>query len=323
MLLEGTISVSLRNVDLVRQHLFGVVGPHDLVARDRSGVLDFWHKSARVGAFTFNEFAYGREIAYSAELPTDFYIIIFTISGHVSVHSRSRDFVTSADTVLVMTHDRVAGCVSADCRQLLLRVGAETLHRYLQQYHDIHIDAPLEFALDPSSVSKQTPELHQMVLMICKTLSRGSASFNDARIRGSMEQALIGLLLHEIPHNYRAAMLAGEYSLMPRGIRAAINYIHAHARERMSLQEIAAVASVSPRALQAGFRRYLDVTPLTYLRNVRLDLAYAELTRAGAWDLNVTDVALHFGFTDLSKFAQYYRQRFGRHPSMHLRFGRH
>jgi len=323
MLLDGKTAVSLRNVDRVREHLFSVVGPHELKARDRSNMLDFWHKSAGFGEFTFNEFAYGRDIVYSAELPSDFYIIIFTISGHVSVHSRSRDFVTSADTVLVMTHDRVEGCVSADCRQLLLRIDAGSLHRYLQQFHDIVVDVPLEFAFDPCSRSKQTPELHEMVSMICRTLSRERTSFNDARIRRSIEQALIGVLLHEIPHNYTPTMLAGQHLPVPRSVKAAKNYIHAHAREPISLHEIASAASVSPRALQAGFRYYLEVTPRMYLRNVRLDLAHAELTRGGTGELNVTDIALRCGFTDLSKFAQYYRQRFGRHPSSTLRFGRH
>lgn len=323
MQLDCTSAVSFRNLDLVREHLHGLLGPHELVTRDRSGVVDFWHKSASFGQFSFNEFSYGRDVATSAQLSTDFYIIIFTISGHISVQHRSRNFVTDADTVFVMTHDRFTGGVSADCRQLVVRVGAAPIHRYMQQYYDIRIEAPLEFALVPCSINEQTPGLHQMVAMICNTLSREDMSFNDARIRGSIEQALIGVLLHEIPHNYHRAMSVNPRRVMPRCIRLAKDYIHAHARERISVHEIATVANLSPRALQAGFRRYLNETPLTYLRNVRLDLAYAELTLAGAGELNVTEVAMRCGMTDLSRFAQYYRQRFGQHPSSTLRFDRH
>jgi len=323
MLLDRTTSVSFRNLDLVREHLCGLLGPHDLVARDRSGVVDFWHKSAGFCQFSFNEFSYGRDVVTSAQLSLEQYFIIFTVSGHISVQLRSREFLTGADSVYVVSPDRFKSYISADCRQLVIRIGAEPLHRYLQQYYDVRIDAPLEFTPFPCSIEQQTPGLHQMVTMICRELSREDTSFSDIRIRGSLEQALIGVLLHEIPHNYQWQVHAGQRLLVPRCIKVARDYIHANINERISVHEIATVANLSPRALQAGFRRYLNVTPLTYLRNVRLDVARAELTRAGAGELNVTEVALRCGFTDLSKFAQYYRQRFGQHPSATLRFGRH
>jgi len=323
MLLDRTPSVAFQNLDLVREHLCGLLGPHDLVTRDRSGVIDFWHKNADFCQFSFNEFSYGRDVVTSAQLSMEQYFIIFTVSGHISVQLRSREFLTGADSVYVVSPDRFTSDISADCRQLVIRIGAEPLHRYLQQFYDIQINAPLEFTPFPCSIRQQTPGLQQMVAMICRELGREGTSFSDVHVRGSLEQALIGVLLHEIPHNYQWQVQTEQRLLVPRCIKVARDYIHSHVQERISVHEIATVANVSPRALQAGFRRYLNVTPLTYLRNVRLDIAHAELTRAGAGDLSVTEIAFRCGFADLSKFAQYYRRRFGRHPSLTLRFGRH
>ena len=58
------------------------------------------------------------------------------------------------------------------------------------------------------------------------------------------------------------------------------------------------VAGVGARALQAGFRETVGMTPLAYLRKVRLDRVRAELMET-AGERSVTDVALRCGFTHL------------------------
>jgi AraC-like DNA-binding protein len=322
MRLDCPVSIALSNLDQVRAHLRGLLGPHELDSRDRSGEIDFWHKTAPFGEFSFNEFSYGRAMATSAQLSMEYYFLIFTVSGHISVQIGSREFLTGADTVYVVSPERFRSTLSEDCRQIVLRIGAEPLRRYLRQFYDIHVGAPLEFTPAPCLIREQTPGLQQMVAMICRELGRDATSFRDLRIRGALEQALIGVLLHEIPHNYRWQLQGGQRILVPRPVRLARDYIHSHVQEPLSVHEIAAIANVSPRALQAGFKRYLNLTPLEYLRNVRLDLAHELLTGTGG-AANVTDIALRCGFSDLSKFAAYYRQRFGRHPSATLRFGRH
>src|SRR5690554_5453096 len=144
MHLESHISVKLGNLDQVREHLRGLLGPHELVTGDSSGRVDFWHRSAAFGQFSFNEFAYGRDVVTAAELSTEYYIIIFTVNGHISVRHRVKDFRAAAGSVYVVSPERFKSWVSADCRQLVIRIGAEPLHRYLEQYYDLKIDVPLE-----------------------------------------------------------------------------------------------------------------------------------------------------------------------------------
>ena len=81
----------------------------------------------------------------------------------------------------------------------------------------------------------------------------------------------------------------------------AAQYIHAHASEVIHLDDLVAASGVSPRSLHSGFKKYYGVSPMSYLRNVRLDLARLRFKAEGVAETSVTDVALSCGFTHLSK----------------------
>jgi len=89
----------------------------------------------------------------------------------------------------------------------------------------------------------------------------------------------------------------------------------------IGLADVASAAGVSARALQKAFRCFRDTTPMGHLRALRLDLARAELARAGSDGGSVTSVAIAYGFGSLSRFAADYRARFHESPSETRRRG--
>jgi AraC-like DNA-binding protein len=106
----------------------------------------------------------------------------------------------------------------------------------------------------------------------------------------------------------------------PAATRRAAEFIEAHADQPLTLDEIAAVAGVTGRALQYAFRRHYDVTPIGYLRQVRLERAHAQLLAADpGGSLTVAAVARRWGWTTPSQFALVYQRRFGELPSRTLR----
>jgi AraC-like DNA-binding protein len=106
----------------------------------------------------------------------------------------------------------------------------------------------------------------------------------------------------------------------PLPLRRALAFIDEHAADPISLNEIAHAAGLSPRGLQASFRRNLETTPLAYLRSIRIDRAHRDLLEAEpGGTLNVAAVAARWGFTHLGRFATEYRRRFHVYPSQTLR----
>jgi AraC-like DNA-binding protein len=97
-------------------------------------------------------------------------------------------------------------------------------------------------------------------------------------------------------------------------LRAAIEYMHAHAHLPLHTEDVAAAVDVSLRHLQALFRRELDVTAVDYLRRIRLDRVHTDLQNSAAGTVTVADIAHRWGFAHLGRFSASYAQRFGEYP---------
>lgn len=82
-----------------------------------------------------------------------------------------------------------------------------------------------------------------------------------------------------------------------------------------SIVEICAQLGVSERTLQYAFKQDMQLTPITYLRILRLNKARTMLLSVTSADTTVTHIAMTWGFLHLGKFSQDYRRMFGELPS--------
>jgi AraC-like DNA-binding protein len=160
------------------------------------------------------------------------------------------------------------------------------------------------------------------VAFVDATLREDAAVLDSPLVIGGTERMLAGLVLATFPND--ALVLPARRdehdARSPATLRLAIAFIEANAERDVGIEEIAAAARVSRRAVQQAFRRHLDTTPTGYLRRVRLDAAHRELLEASPGEgLTVTDVAYRWGFCSPSRFTERYRAAFGTTPSATLR----
>jgi AraC family transcriptional regulator len=86
----------------------------------------------------------------------------------------------------------------------------------------------------------------------------------------------------------------------------------AHRGAAVSLAELAASCSISPRHLARGFKAATGTTIHTYIRGVRLERAKALLAVEG---ISLKEISDEVGFANASHFAAEFRQRIGCTPS--------
>ena len=80
----------------------------------------------------------------------------------------------------------------------------------------------------------------------------------------------------------------------------AVNYIHAHVSENITLSDICAVCrGISPQYLCRLFKRYMEMRPVEYIRKVRISRAKKLLSNT---DLTVQEVAARCGFESPTYF---------------------
>lgn len=85
--------------------------------------------------------------------------------------------------------------------------------------------------------------------------------------------------------------------------------------EPLTLGDLCTHTRVSPRALQQAFKSELGCTPMSWLRDRRLDEAERQLAAANDQETTVTRVVSAIGITHLGRFSGQYRRRFGVIPS--------
>jgi AraC-like DNA-binding protein len=131
---------------------------------------------------------------------------------------------------------------------------------------------------------------------------------------------LATVVLDTFPNNAVFEPTAVErVSAGPALLRQAMEFIDSQAHHDIVLADIARSVHVTPRALQYVFRRHLDMSPMEYLRRVRIDRAHRELVRADPRSTTVQSVAAQWGFAHTGRFSALYRSTYGRGPSETLR----
>ena len=121
----------------------------------------------------------------------------------------------------------------------------------------------------------------------------------------------------EHPYGEEPAGLQGPRR--PRPVKRALDAMHAEPWRTFTAADLARIGGVGVRVLQQSFREHVGMSPLAYLRRLRLDGVHAELAQGDPWQVSVSEVAYRWGFTHLGRFAGAYKARYGVTPSETLK----
>jgi AraC-like DNA-binding protein len=99
-------------------------------------------------------------------------------------------------------------------------------------------------------------------------------------------------------------------------IEQARRYIHANLEGALRISNICEAAGIRSRSLEYGFRELLGVSPLSYVKALRLNLVYRLLLSSASASRTITAIAMDSGFCHLSQFAADYQKFFGESPSI-------
>ena len=101
-------------------------------------------------------------------------------------------------------------------------------------------------------------------------------------------------------------------SLLPYGqVNQAVDYIRAHHREKITVEQLARQTGISSRQLHRRFRDVFGMSVQEFLAKSRIQAASDELLST---DRSITEVAHAYGFCDQSAFTQQFRKHTGMTP---------
>lgn len=285
----------------------------------RTAKLDARIHSAEIGSIQIVDLQYGADVAVSADLADSHVLIHLALDGETTMWTNHGKFVLRRDEMLVSspgTPLRVE--MTPQCRHLAVRIPVATCTEYLARELHIPVNRPLEFYSGSQSARELPLVWRGMIQHLGEQLRLGPSIIAQPRLQRQYGMVLAEILLGNTRNSYSEQISLHGNDISPRHVRRAREIIHQSLDDNISINALAAQVGVSVRSLQNGFRDFLGVTPLEYVRRHRLERLHSALMNASG-DTNVTELMLECGIVNFGRYAQYYRQQYGCLPSETLR----
>lgn len=101
-------------------------------------------------------------------------------------------------------------------------------------------------------------------------------------------------------------------------VKQAEDYMQAHLDHPLTLADLCQALGTSSRALSYGFQDIFGMSPMAYLKTLRLTGVHRALKAANPDSKTILNIASQFGFWSMGHFARDYKQMFGELPRQTL-----
>lgn len=302
------------DLDTTRAQVGAVFKPHRLTLHDRALHARMHH--APLGAVSFNRLAYGGDVTIEPGPLGDFLLVQMPLAGHADIHCGGQHVLSDPALASVLTPSeslRMRWSTASD--QLIVRIERSALERVCAAYLGRMPNQPLRFQL---AMAWRNTGWQSLIQFLADTLRHAPDTTTHPLTACQLEQLVIGTLLMFQPHSLSDTLHQHGKPLAPRHVKVVEEYIHAHADAALTPTLLAELAGVSLRSLYAGFREHRGLSPMAYLRTVRLERVRQDLLNDATLS-SVTGAALRWGFAHLGRFSAEYRRAFGECPAETLR----
>tara|TARA_R110001583_G_scaffold127717_1_gene279503 strand:- start:29970 stop:30980 length:1011 start_codon:yes stop_codon:yes gene_type:complete len=305
------------DADEARQKVANVFCPHDLRPVNTDTRFSSRHNLVRLGETALNYLTYGTDVDILPGCLESFYLVQVPVASTAQIRCGNQEVLSSPATASILNpHEPTRMRWKHDNRQLMLWLPRASLERRLTEHLGDEPHEPLSFDIGLSQTEGLTASWCRMLRDLADNVDQCGADWLNFRPTvAAMEDCLIRGLLQLHRHNYSDRLHQPQQAALPRHVQRAIDYIHAHVEDAITVGDMARVACVSVRALEEGFRKHCDSTPLVYLRDTRLDCVRKALLSAAPGSDKVAVLAHRYGFAHLGRFSAYYKNRFGESPS--------
>ncbi|MFT4927412.1 MAG: AraC family ethanolamine operon transcriptional activator, partial [Phenylobacterium sp.] len=169
--------------------------------------------------------------------------------------------------------------------------------------------------VEPGIMANYKNRVCEMLLQ----LSGQATLLNNPDIRRLFSAEIFQLVINMLSSTLEEQPILMPHSRRLSGVRRVVEYLNVHASYLPTIPELCTVAQLSERSLEYGFKEQLGVTPVRYLKLVRLNGSKHDLVIANPKMTKVVDIALRWGFVEFGRFAAEYGRLFKELPSQTLR----
>ena len=296
--------------------------PHKLQKLDNNPSFHFRHSHAFLPKVSLSYTSYGSKILLEPGAMKDFYLIQIPVSGQIDVHSGGQHCLchgTFGSIVSATEHTQMQWSNNAGL--MTVKIQRQALEKQLQKLIRADLSEPVVFDIEMPLSEQQYHHWHIAVLRLMQYFQYPNKA-EIVSLEGGFENRLIETLLISQNNNYSELIKDGDNNSLSKPVDLAIEYMHEHLAEKITLSQLADITDVTARTLHNGFKKYRNLSPMEYLSNIRMQEARRNLLKAKQHE-NITSIAQASGFSHLGRFSQKFFEQFGELPSETLKNNKH
>ena len=317
--LPDVVLLTSANLDQARGLLNRFYYPVAMSVAGRADEFELDLRVIQLGPLTVGQLSFGAPATVVAPA-IDGYHVTLPMAGYVLTRQDGNEVNAGPDVAAVFRPGSpIYSLHGAHSSELDVKIERPALEAELASLLGRPIEGPID--LPPTMSLRTGPGLSwsRLVRLLRDEVDHPDGLVRHPLIAERLRQTVLSGLLLSVPHRYHDELTAPATPGPPRAIRRALEAIHDEPERAFGVADLAAVANVSVRSLQEGFRRHVGQTPMAYLQQVRLGRVHDELRQADPGRVTVAAVAHRWGFAHLGRFASAYRRKFGESPSETLR----
>ena len=293
--------------------------PHTGLLSDPKS-LSLHQRVGRIGPLTTCEVVVDSDVGLDCGKLCGSYRLGLVRSGHAVMHYRDSAIVSRpGDATVCAPHGHLTIRWPPNSRIVAVKIDPNVVDDALSAVLGQPVSSPLDFAPAISTTGAAGVTWIRMLSTLTNELLRPHSVLSRPLVGLPLVDSLVRGLLFAADHPYRDVVAADPKPILPRSIRVAIDIIEADAQLPLTVTTLATRSHLSVRCLQDGFRRHLGVSPMTYLRQVRLHRAHQMLQQCDPSVATVTSIAHQWGFTNVGRFAATHTAHYGETPAVTLR----
>ncbi len=309
---------SSTDLDEVRDSIKTLCSPHDFDVKGKQAAFDARVSAVQCGDLNLMHLTFG-DVGIGVKAPeedSDGLLLFLLTSGAGNLQHGTKDMDFSLEKgffrdLAIPVNAREDGFSSfmIPFSKEKLKAHARTLLEGEADLMELAFDPEVDFTAPGGAVVRNT--IHYMA----EVLDGPLRELNNPIINTQMEDLLLTQILTLLPNSYQDVLSGRPIpTVVSCHIKRARDYIHAHADKTVGLSDIVAAAGCGYRRVQRGFMDAYGISPMAYLRRIRLKRIRA-LLLTGQNEMTIHDVAKKWGFAHAGRFSQTYRREFGELPS--------
>jgi AraC-like DNA-binding protein len=274
-----------------------------------------------IGPITMGDITYETDVRLGFDEARGGYHVHLPFVGWLESLHRGQEVTATPELASVYRPDGEATITrwSGGGRHLAVRIDQVAVDTALEELIDHPVNSPIPFASNLPLDSRATESWVQLLMAVQQQCDSPDSLVRHSLVREPLVESLIRGLLLLIDHPYRDALAAPVPAVRPAAVRDAMDIVEAEPGAPLTVAKLAKHCHVSVRTLQEGFQRHLSMSPMAYVREVRLRRAHGDLRSADPSRSTVASIAHRWGFTHLGRFAAAHKARYGESPTHTLR----